>query len=196
VSGRPPALVVLAGPNGAGKSTAAPILIRDTLGIKDFVNADVIARGLSGFAPETAALAAGRVMLTRLHQLAARRVDFAFETTLAGRSYAPWIAQAKADGYEFHLVYLWVPSAETSIGRIAERVAHGGHDVDDETVRRRYRSSMANFHLLYRPLADTWKLYDNSEGTIPRLVAWGESSDEHISDRLVWRASLRDAGVG
>ena len=167
-----PYVIVIAGPNGAGKSTAAPALLHGLLGIEDFVNADVIARGLSAFNPEGAAVEAGRIMLTRVRELAAARRDFAFETTLASRSFAPWIAGLRRDqGYEFHLNYLWVPAPELSIARVANRVREGGHFVPDDDVRRRYRRGINNFFLLYRPIADVWRFYDNSERDDCRLLA-------------------------
>src|SRR3990170_213551 len=107
-----PHLVVLAGPNGSGKTTTAPTLLKGKLGLGEFVNADLIAGGISVFDPDLAAMAAGRVLLARLNELAARRADFAFETTLAGRSFAPWIGRLKAQGYRFHLVFLWLSSPE------------------------------------------------------------------------------------
>jgi predicted ABC-type ATPase len=113
----PPQVIVLAGPNGAGKSTSAPALLRGTLGVTEFVNADVIARGLSGFAPEGVAFEAGGIMLQRLRDLAAARVDFAFETTLAGRSQARWIAELCGTGYIFRLVYFWLPSPDFAVAR-------------------------------------------------------------------------------
>jgi len=134
-----PHVIVIAGPNGAGKSTTAPMLLKGTLGVTEFVNADVIAQGLSAFQPESAAFHAGRVMLERLHYLAKERVDFAFETTVASRSFAPWIAKLKQSGYTFHLVFLWLPSADFAVARVAERVRMGGHDVPEETIRRRYK---------------------------------------------------------
>src|SRR3970040_3036974 len=105
-------IIIIAGPNVAGKSTTAPSLLQGTLGVKEFVNADVIAQGLSAFQPETAAFHAGRIMLERLHYLAKERVDFAFETTLASRSFAPWIAKLEQSGYTFHMVFLWVVGGE------------------------------------------------------------------------------------
>jgi hypothetical protein len=111
----PPHVIVIAGPNGAGKSTVAPRILKGTLSVKEFVNADVIARGLSAFEPERAAIAAGKVMLRRLWELAEERANFAFETTLASRSFAPWIASLCKSGYEFHLLYYWVPSYEMSV---------------------------------------------------------------------------------
>src|SRR5215208_1499941 len=113
--GDAPSVVALAGPNGAGKSTAGPALLKETLGVGEFVNADVIASGLSAFSPESVAITAGKIMLARLKELAAHRVDFAFETTLAGRSYAPWLASLIEAGYRFHLVFLYLPNPEFAI---------------------------------------------------------------------------------
>jgi predicted ABC-type ATPase len=140
-----PHVVVLAGPNGAGKSTAAPALLAGTLGLTDFVNADVIARGLSAFRPQDAALEAGRIMLERLRSLASLQASFAFETTLASRSFAPWIADLRRQNYVFHLVFLYLPGPEAAIARVAERVRSGGHDVPVETIRRRYTAGLRNF---------------------------------------------------
>jgi predicted ABC-type ATPase len=120
-----PSVVILAGPNGAGKSTAAPALLQGALAVNEFVNADVIARGLSAFDPDAAALAAGRVMLTRLRELAAQRTSFAFETTLASRTFAPWLRDLAASGYDVHLFFLWLSSADLAIARVADRVRNG-----------------------------------------------------------------------
>src|SRR6516225_2385361 len=116
-----PYAVVLAGPNGAGKSTSASSILKDALGIDEFVNADIIARGLSGFAPERAAMAAGRIMLARLRELARQRTSFAFETTLASRSFAPWLAGLIRDGFQFHLIFLRLPGPEMAVARVAAR---------------------------------------------------------------------------
>jgi predicted ABC-type ATPase len=129
-----PDVVVLAGPNGAGKSTSAPSILRDALGVDEFVNADDIARGLSDFEPERAAMAAGRIMLARLRELAQQRRSLAFETTLASRSFAPWLAELVRTGYQFHLVFLWLPSPDMAVARGAARVREGGHDVPEETI--------------------------------------------------------------
>src|SRR5439155_26523435 len=158
-----PKVVVLAGPNGAGKSTAASRLLRGALGVTEFVNADVIARGLSGFSPERVAMEAGRVMLRRIKELAAKRESFAFETTLASRSFAPWLRDLVKSGYRFHLVFLWLPSAAAAVARVAERVSLGGHDVPVATVRRRYKAGLKNFFELYRSLSTTWQVIDNSQ---------------------------------
>jgi len=181
-----PVVVVVAGPNGAGKSTTAPALLQGVLGVTEFVNADAIAGGLSAFNTEGAALAAGRVMLTRLKTLARGRSSFAFETTLASRSFAPWLTELKANGYAVHIVFMWLPSAELALQRVADRVAFGGHDVPAATVRRRYRVGLRNFFELYRPLASTWRFYDTS-GREPLLVAHQvEGAPVQVYDRKPW----------
>lgn len=183
-----PNLILIAGPNGAGKSTAAPILLRDFLGVVEFVNADTIAVGLSSFQPEKVAIHAGRIMLKRLHELAGRKTDFAFESTLASRSFAPWISELKqSSGYSFYLIYLWLPSPEMAVARVRERVRAGGHNVTEDVVRRRYSGGLHNFFDLYRPLADGWSFYDNSAVSGTRLIAVGEGNvDRGIYDPEIW----------
>jgi predicted ABC-type ATPase len=187
-----PSLIALAGPNGAGKSTAGPSLLKDTLGITEFVNADLIAQGLSPFAPDRAAVAAGRIMLARLRDLARQRATFAFETTLAGRAYVRWIAGLIDRGYLFHVIFLWLPSPEHAIARVADRVRRGGHHVPDEVVRRRYHGGLRNFFRLYRPMAESWRLYDNTRGVVPHLVArGGRAAATRVFDDLTWRRVTR-----
>lgn len=169
-SARNPLVVVIAGPNGAGKSTTAPYLLQEALEVQEFVNADAIAIGLSGLHPEKVALAAGRVMLHRLKQLARQRSDFAFETTLASKTFAPWLAELKATGYRSHLAFLSLPSVELALGRVAERVSLGGHHVPEEVVRRRFIAGLRNFFGLYRDHVDSWQLFDNSGLGTPRLI--------------------------
>jgi predicted ABC-type ATPase len=189
-----PQLVVIGGPNGAGKSTAAPRLLRDTFHLVEFVNADAIAAGLSGFRPESAAIQAGRVMLRRLRQLASNRTDFAFESTLASRSFAPWIRHLRQDGYVFHLAYLWLPKPEIAIARVAERVRAGGHHIPEITIRRRYASGLRNFFRLYRPIADYWRFYENAAASGPRLIAIGKGAiDLQVRDDELWKRIRRDA---
>lgn len=165
-----PSVFIIAGPNGAGKTTVSKAVLRDALGVREFVNADVIAAGLSGFDPERAAFAAGRVMLTRLRELAAAHESFAFETTLASRTFAPWLAELKTQGWRVRILYVWVQSADTSVARVAARVRKGGHDVPEDVIRRRYLRSAHNLFSLYLPLANAWRIYDNTGGK-PRLIA-------------------------
>jgi predicted ABC-type ATPase len=168
-SAKAPRVVIIAGPNGAGKSTSARILLR-TLGVSEFINADDIARDMTPDNPDAAALAAGREMLLRIRELAAHRKSFAFETTLASRSFAPWVEKLVQTGYEFHLVYLWLPSPVAAIRRVLKRVEAGGHSVPDETIRRRYFAGLHNFFSLYLPLATAWRMVDNSTEK-PQVVA-------------------------
>jgi predicted ABC-type ATPase len=185
-----PKVVVLAGPNGSGKSTSATRLLRGALKVDDFVNADTIAQGLSAFAQERVAFQAGRIMIRRLKELAESGASFGFETTLASRSYAPWLAELKAAGYRVHVVFLWLSNADEAVARVAERVRAGGHAVPDATVRRRYAAGLKNLFELYFALADSWQLVDNS-GRRPRYIAMGTSRGEvKVNDPLTWQAIL------
>ena len=186
-----PHLIVIAGPNGAGKSTAAPALLKDALHVDNFVNADVIAQGLCAYQPEKAAIQAGRIMLDRIHTLANEEVNFAFETTLASRTFAMWIPKLLKQGYQFHLIFLWLQSADLAIFRVKERVKTGGHSVPESTIRRRYTAGLKNFFNLYSPLADSWQFYDNSNTIHLSLIA---SEAKHhsliIKDEEVWKQLL------
>lgn len=168
-----PRVVVFAGPNGAGKSTHADAIIA-SLGIETFVNADFIARGLSGRNTEAVAFEAGRIMLGRLRQLASAGEDFAFETTLSSRTFAPFLRSLKAQGYRVAIYYFSLPSAQLAVRRVKLRVALGGHDVPADVVRRRFGRSLANFFELYAPVASTWAAFDNSQPPQARLVATQE----------------------
>jgi predicted ABC-type ATPase len=178
--------VVIAGPNGAGKSTSAPALLRDTLDVTEFVNADTIAAGLSAFDPSSMALAAGRIMRQRLHDLASSGASFAFETTLATRSYAPWLRELRAEGYDVHVLFLWLPSVELAIQRVGDRVRSGGHDISEPVIRRRYESGLRNLFELYRPVVSTWRVYHGS-GDL-EIVAEGDAVHEVIRHATHWRA--------
>lgn len=182
-----PHLIVLAGPNGAGKTTASKDLLEGALSVHEFVNADRIAQGLSAFDPESVALTSGRIMLERLRDLARERMNFAFETTLASRSFAPWIKELKKSEYEFRLVYYWLRSPELAVERVADRIRFGGHHVPEEVIRRRYEGGLRNFFQLYRPMADTWRFFDNSYGGERRLLASKEQGNPvAVFDHSVW----------
>ena len=191
-----PYVVIVAGPNGAGKSTTAPSLLRDTLQVREFVNADTIASGLSAFQPEAVAISAGRIMLRRMSDLAAARENFAFETTLASRSFAPRLIALKKGGYGIHLLFLWLQSADLALNRVAERVRLGGHGVPPETVRRRYSVGLTNLFRIYLPLADTWHLFDNSELGRPRTIAAGERTIPRIvAHKETWQTLRKLYGI-
>jgi predicted ABC-type ATPase len=171
-----PQLLLIAGPNGAGKTTLAPFLLRDKLGLLEYVNADPIALGLSGFDPGSMAMKAGRVMMHRLRELAEQRKTFAFETTLAARSYAPWIKKLRGSGYNFQLSFLWLRSPELAVHRVRARVRSGGHDVAEAVIRRRYDAGLKNFWTLYQPLAAAWSVYDNSTSAEPVSIGTGSGN--------------------
>ena len=184
-----PNVVVIAGPNGAGKSTTAPVLLRQVFALDKFVNADTIASGLSAFDPDSVAFAAGRLMLVRLRELAEMRADFAFETTLASRTFAPWLRGLQRAEYVVHLIYLWLPSADLAVERVAERVRRSGHAVPEHVVRRRYDRSLSNFFNAYRPLADSWLMLDNSQQTATEAIAWRDVGGPiHIVPGGPWAA--------
>jgi len=188
-----PQVIVIAGPNGAGKTTLAPFLLRDALKLREYVNADPIALGLSGFDPGSVSFQAGRVMLERLHELASQRRTFAFESTLAARHYAGWIRRLQAAGYSFQLMFLWLRTDELAVRRVNERVNSGGHYVAEEVVRRRYKAGCENFWNLYQPSADTWAVFDNSTTPGPLLLATG--SQKEVSSVPV-PSSWRDFASG
>lgn len=189
-------VVVIGGPNGAGKSTIARDVLSGTLGIAEFVNADTIAAGLSGFDPERAAFAAGRVMLERLHELGEGDSNFSFESTLASRSFAPWLKSLIARGVSLHVVYVWLRSPELAIRRVKARVRRGGHGVDAVVVRRRYVRSAQNLVRLYLPLASEWVIYDNS-GSKPHVIAkGGRGKDMLVDDARAFLGLMEAADAG
>jgi predicted ABC-type ATPase len=156
------------------------------LHVDEFVNAEVIARGLSAFNLEGAALDAGGAMLTRLKELAIQRKNIAFETTLASRTFAPWIRELKKDGYRFHLFYFWLPSADMCVNRVRERKSLGGHFVPAETIHRRYHGGIRNFFELYSPIAVNWQFFDNTYKPRTLIASGGENIDEEILDAKIW----------
>ncbi|CAN5497769.1 zeta toxin family protein [soil metagenome] len=182
-----PNVVVIAGPNGAGKSTLAPALLRDTLNISEFVNADTIAEGLSAFAPERAAFEAGRVALRRQNELAKQREDFAFETTLASRSYVRRLLELKKMGYQVTLMFLWLESAELAIQRVNERVRAGGHDIPESTIRRRYDRGLSNLFRLYIPIVDVWSVRDTSFARSVEIARYTDTEGQTIYDKERWK---------
>ena len=168
-------IIILAGPNGAGKTTFAREFLPDEADCPAFVNADLIAAGLSPFNPEVVAMRAGRIMLELIDEHVSRGDSFAFETTLAGKSYARHIPHWQAAGYHVTLLFLALPSAEAALQRVRERVAQGGHAIPEAVVIRRFLAGKLNFEVVYKPLVDAWALYDNSNGE-PILLSWGEKS--------------------
>lgn len=184
-----PHMIIIAGPNGAGKTTAAPVLLKNTLHVDDFLNADVIAQGLCAFQPEKTAIQAGRIMLERIHILKQEKASFSFETTLASRSFSTWIPKLKKDGYFFHLIFLWLQNETLAISRVNERAKMGGHFVPEETVKRCYHVGLKNFFNLYEPLADLWQLYDNSNMNLD-IIASKANHHKIIMNKNLWKTLM------
>jgi predicted ABC-type ATPase len=170
MSHKKPHVFVIAGPNGAGKTTSAMKLLPDFLQCEEYVNADGIASGLSQFRSESVAIDAGRAMLARIRELFKQNKSFAFETTLASRSFVVFLKKCQQAGYSTNIIFLWLQSPELAIKRVAIRVKKGGHSIPEETIRRRYKKGIENFFKLYLPIIDSWMIYDNSYEE-PELMA-------------------------
>lgn len=168
-------IIIIAGPNGAGKTTFARSFLPQEAQCPRFINADLIAAGLSPFAPEAAAIKAGRLMLEEVAACVGRGESFAFETTLSGLGYLRHIDQWRAQGYRVKLYFLALPSAEAAMARVAERVSQGGHDIPEPVIRRRFAAGRRNFDLHYKAKVDAWVLYDNA-GAEPVPIEWGENT--------------------
>jgi predicted ABC-type ATPase len=166
-------IIIIAGPNGAGKTTFAREFLPREAQCLRFINADLIAAGLSPFAPEAAAIRAGRLMLEEMAACAEQGESFAFETTLAGVTYVRHIRQWRAQEYHVGLFFLSLPTVEAAIARVAERVRQGGHDIPEDVIRRRFDAGLRNLESVYKAAVDTWAVYDNS-GESPKLLEWSE----------------------
>ncbi|MCJ7596565.1 MAG: zeta toxin family protein [Desulfobacterales bacterium] len=167
-------IIIIAGSNGAGKTTFAREFLPKEAGCPLFINADLIAAGLSPFDPGTVALRAGRLMIEEIESHVKRRDSFAFETTLSGRRYARMIPRWQGMSYRIKLVFLYLKDVEIAVERVRVRVRQGGHSVPEDVIRRRYEAGWKNFQQVYKRLADTWVLYDNS-GERPLLLDAGGS---------------------
>jgi len=179
-------LYMIGRPNGAGKTTSCMDLLPELLNCYEYINADHIAAALSPFASETTAQQAGRLMLQRIHSLAELNKDFAFETTMASRSFVPFLRKCKQQNYQITLLFLWLESADLAIQRVKDRVTLGGHFIPDETVLRRYKRSMNNFLNLYIPLADEWAIYNNSSNNLELIAKKENNSAVSILKLNIW----------
>ena len=161
---------IIAGPNGSGKTTFAIEFLPEYVQCPNFINADMIAHGLSPFSPGAAAIKAGKLVLEQINKFANQGADFAFETTLSGKSYLNLFKALKEKGYKIHIFFLWIPDVNLAITRIKNRVSQGGHDVPQQDVIRRFKRSISNFFKLYQPYADSWMLFNNADLN-PILIA-------------------------
>ena len=187
---RRPNLYIIAGPNGAGKTTFARKFLPQYAECLEFVNADLIAGGLSPFAPERAAILGGRLMLEQIHSLTERGLDFGFETTLSGKTYVKLLRDMKKRGYLIHILFLWITNVELALERIQLRVRNGGHHIPETIVRRRFSRSLSNFFRFYQQLADSWTIFDNS-GDVPKMIAFEESGRLEILDQEFFAILLK-----
>ncbi len=172
-----PNLYIIAGCNGAGKTTASFTVLPEMLDCDEFINADEIARGISPLNPEKASIEAGRYMLTKIEKLIAGKKDFAFETTLATKSYVNTAEKAKQNGYQIVLVFFWLDSVSLAIERVKTRVLDGGHNIPEPVIIRRYYSGLSNLFNLYIPICDYWMIFNNSDAP-SELVAEGYLNGE------------------
>ena len=185
-----PNCYIIAGSNGAGKTTFATRFLPKYAECVNFINPDLIARGLSPFDPDVALARAGRLVLESIRQAAESRADFAFETTLSGRSYVRILRDLRGVGYRVHMFYLWIPGPKLALLRIRERVQKGGHNVPASTVRRRFRRTRTNLMHLYRPGLDTLRVFDNSTAE-PRLIFEDEDGQTTIYDANLYQQISR-----
>lgn len=179
-------LYIISGCNGAGKTTASYTVLPEMLDCKEFVNADEIAKGLSPFNAESVAIEAGRLMLARIDELVCSNVDFAFETTLATRSYVSLIKCAQAKGYYISLVYFWLANPELAIDRVKMRVAAGGHNIQEDVIRRRYKNGIKNLFSLYMSVCDFWMIFDNSNPPFKVIAKGNKSNIVSIDDKELY----------
>lgn len=184
-----PKIYILAGPNGAGKTTFADEFLPELAGCKEFLNADLIAAGLSPYAPESAAIRASQILLERIDQLILERQSFSFETTLSGKSYRQAIPRWQKLGFTVHLFFLWLPSMELAVDRIAMRVRHGGHSIPEDVIRRRYLRGISNLFRIYLPCVSEAKVYDGSQLT-PAKIWERSNSVETVIDAEKWAVVL------
>lgn len=181
-----PNLYIISGCNGAGKTTASLSILPEILDCHEFVNADMIAYGLSPLNVSGVAMQAGRIMLQRIKDLMNENKDFAFETTLATRSYVNLIEVARTKNYKITLLFFWLHSPEQAKERVAERVANGGHDIEDEVIERRYNRGIKNFFELYNSICDEWIFLDNTKGNSEVIAEKLEGNPINIKLPKLW----------
>ena len=188
-----PNLYIIAGPNGAGKTTFAKEFLPQYVKCPNFINADMIAHGLSPFSPQGVAIKAGRILLEQIQEYSNKKMDFAFETTLSGKTYASLFKKLKRKGYSIHLFFLWIPNTHLALERIKERVSKGGHHIPSQDVRRRFSRSIQNFFRIYGPLVDSWSFFDNSS-IKPHLIAKKEHVKVIVYDKETFKGISANHG--
>ncbi|MDR3653258.1 MAG: zeta toxin family protein [Paludibacter sp.] len=183
-------LYIIAGCNGAGKTTASYTILPEMLDCNEFVNADEIAKGLSPFNPENASILAGRLMLERINHLIDSKNDFAFETTLATKSYKNLILRAKKSEYKITLLFFWLRTPDLAVKRVQTRVIEGGHNIPEDIIRRRYENGLKNFFNLFEPIVDEWMFIDNS-GEPYEIIAESNKLNIEIENEKKWNLLIQ-----
>lgn len=191
-----PQLYIIAGCNGAGKTTASYTVLPKILHCREFVNADSIAAGLSPFNPESVALEAGRIMLRRIEELMREGVDFAFETTLATRSYVLMVEKAHELGYEVTLLFFWLKSPEMAMKRVEERVKLGGHNIPKDVINRRYYRGLYNLFHLFIPICDNWIIANNSTTPAMSIAEGRGAKEKFVINRDIWNVIQKQSEQG
>jgi len=185
---------IIAGPNGSGKTTFAKTFLPEYAKCDRFINADLIAAGLSPFSPQQVAIKSGKLVLEQIKEYSENGVDFGFETTLSGVTYLKYFKMLKEKGYKIHIYFLWIPGVQLAVARVKDRVAQGGHNVPVQDVKRRFGRSMKKFFVNYRLLADQWMLFNNSQPK-PRIIARKQNAYIDVIDKSLFEEITKKIGV-
>jgi len=185
---------IIAGPNGSGKTTFASTFLPEYAKCDRFINADLIATGLSPFSPQQAALKSGKLVLEQIKAYSENGVDFGFETTMSGITYLKYFKMLKEKSYKIHIYFLWIPSSQLAIARVKDRVAQGGHNVPVADIKRRFERSTGKFFKQYRLLADQWMLFNNEQFK-PKLIARKQNAHIDVIDKSLFEKIIKKVGV-
>jgi len=185
---------IIAGPNGSGKTTFAKTFLPEYAKCDRFINADLIAAGLSPFSPQQVAIKSGKLVLEQIKECSANGVDFGFETTMSGVTYLKYFKMLKEKGYKISIFFLWIPSLQLAVARVKDRVAQGGHNVPTEDIKRRFERSMDKFFKEYRLLTDEWILFNN-EGVSPQIIAKKQNNHIDVVNRVLFEKITNKIGI-